>query len=93
MFPCQDKNTIRNEGSTALYNAYTVFTLDTVDAVDMVYTVDMVHTVDMVYTAQCVLCSVYCYSQRNKFRLIQKFVFWYPIYIIACLNVRNRHFF
>ena len=33
-----DKNTIRNEDSTALYTVYTVYTVDTVD---MVYTADM----------------------------------------------------
>ena len=56
MFPCQDKNTLRDEGSTALQNAYTFFT---VDAVDMVYTVDMVHTIDMIYTAQCFLQYIF----------------------------------
>ena len=36
-----DKNTIRNEDSTALYTVYTVYTVDTVD---MVYTADIVNT-------------------------------------------------
>ena len=39
------RNTIRDGGSTALYTAYTVAT---VNNVDMVYTVDTVYTVDMV---------------------------------------------
>ena len=49
-----NKDTIRDGGSTALYAAYTVDTVDSVDTVytvDMVYTIDMVYTVDMVYTA------------------------------------------
>ena len=49
--PGSDKNTIRDGGSTTLYAAYTV---DTVDAVDMDYTVDMVYTVDMIYTIDMV---------------------------------------
>ena len=45
------KNIIRDGGSTALYTAYTV---DTVNNVGMVYTVDMVYTVGMVYTVDMV---------------------------------------
>ena len=42
-----DKNTIRNEDSTALYTVYTVYTVDTVD---MVYTVDMTHNEESFHT-------------------------------------------
>ena len=48
-----EKYTIRDGGSTALYAACTVDTVDTVYAVDTddtVYTVNAVDTVDMVYT-------------------------------------------
>ena len=48
-----NKNTIKDGGSTALFAAYTVDNVDTVytvDTVDMVDTVDIIYTVDMVYT-------------------------------------------
>ena len=48
------KNSNRDGGSTALYAAFTVDTLDMVYIVDMVYTVEMVYTVDTVDTANTV---------------------------------------
>ena len=48
----EKKNTIRDEGSTALKTAYTV---DMVHTVDMVYTVDMIYTIDTVYIIQTAL--------------------------------------
>ena len=45
------KNTIRDGGSTALYTAYTVDTVDRAYTVDTVYTVYMIYTVDIVQTA------------------------------------------
>ena len=55
------RNTIRDGGSTALYTAYTVATVNNVDmvyTVDMVYSVDMVYTVDTVYTVDMV-CNTF----------------------------------
>ena len=43
----QNKNTIKDGGSTALDAAFTV---DTVDTVNMVYNVDIVNSIDIVYT-------------------------------------------
>ena len=40
-----NRNIITDPGSTALYTAYTVDTVDTVYTVDMVYTVDLVYIV------------------------------------------------
>ena len=57
--PGSDKNTIRDGGSTTLYAAYTV---DTVDAVDMDYTVDMVYTVDIVYTVMWLKLLIIAYN-------------------------------
>ena len=48
------KDTIRDEGSTTLYAAYTVDNVYAVDNVDIVCTVDMVYTVNMVYTVDTV---------------------------------------
>ena len=52
-----NKDTIRDGGSTVLYAAFTVDTIDsvyTVDSVCTVYTSDMVYTVDIVYTVDMV---------------------------------------
>ena len=68
-----NKNTIQDGGSTALFAAYTVdtvYTVYTVYTVDIVNTVDMIDTFDTVYTIHpalncfnsslCMLIYVYC---------------------------------